>query len=494
MNELIKRLAAKVTVDYQRLSIVSNPDGLLSQEAVRTLLYQQHGLEVVSGTNMQLRIHFELEYKRSRSQDSSFKCIYVTKSIETILPDMRQEAYLCDFCVGDLFPLFTDKSLLQGLPFEVLTELYDQCAMRRINLVEGSLLVDNIVKEHEKRAKQSAEYCLAQLASINVDWRKPMQTINAVSEIVVNAVRNGVYPQIMSGIATINQNFQDWIDSYYFATLQSNHLLHPKSVNKILPHLSEKYGKEEKVALLVVDGFAYWQYTILRHYLQGRGLETQDGTTLSWLPSITMLSRQAIFRGATPLQDYKQSPENERKLWQTFWQEHGIGSYETQYLSDKDEFAINEGVKRLAIVTVEMDSKMHSSTDYRDLLSLTENWCHRITEKIQTVLQAGYNLYLTTDHGSTLSYGWRTISAVEAVFLYTDGSRGRRHLIYKNIEEQERFHKENQEHPLLKHDNWISIRDDSCFAREGETMITHGGSHFMEVIIPFVEIKKEKLK
>ena len=487
MNALIKRLASKVAVDYQHLSIVSNPDGLLRLEPVRSLLYLQHGLEVVTGSNLQLRIHYELEYKRQETTHY----IYVTNSLETILPDMRQEAYLCDFSVGDLFPLFADKSLLQGLPFEVLTELYDRCAMRRINMTEGKALVENIEREQEQRAKQSAEYCLAQLSSINVDWRKPTQTITAISEILVNAVMNGVYPQIMPGIATINHNFQDWVDSDYFATLQSNHLMHPKSVNKILPHLAEKHGKDEKVALLVVDGFAYWQYTILRHSLQGKGLETQDGTTLSWLPSITMLSRQAIFRGATPLQDYKQNQENERKLWQIFWQEHGIGSYKTQYLSDNDEFAINEGVNRLAIVTVEMDNKMHSSTDYRDLLSLTENWCHRITEKIHAVLQAGYHLYLTTDHGSTLSYGWRTISNVESVFLYTDGSRGRRHLIYKNHEEQERFYRENKEHPLLNHDNWLSIRDDSCFAREGETMITHGGSHFMEVVIPFVEIKKK---
>ena len=485
MNALIKRLAAKVAVDYQRLSIVSNPDGLLCQEVVCSLLYQQHGLEVVTGSNLHLRLHYELEYKR---QDTTHY-IYVTDSIETILPDMRRDAYLCDFSIGDLFPLFADKSLLRGLPFEVLTELYDQCAMRRVTMMEGRSLVDNIVKEQERRAKQSAEYCLALLSGINVDWRKPLQTITAVSEVVVTAVRNGVYQQMMPAIAAINQDFQDWIDSDYFATLQSNHLLHPKSVNKILPHLAEKHRKEEKTALLVVDGFTYWQYTILRQHLLGEGIETQDGTTLSWLPSITMLSRQAVFRGDTPRQDYKQNPENERKLWRTFWQEHGFSSYETQYISDKDEFAINEAVKRLAIVTVEMDSKMHSSTDYRDLLSLTENWCQRITEKIQAVLRAGFHLYLTTDHGSTLSYGWRNISTVEAVFLYKDGSRGRRHLIYNNVEEQERFYKDNKEHPLLKHDNWIAIRDDSCFAREGEIMITHGGSHFMEVVIPFVKLK-----
>lgn len=55
MNELIRRIAQKVTVDYQRLSIVSNPDGVLTQDVVRNLLNQQHGIEAVAGSNLRLR-------------------------------------------------------------------------------------------------------------------------------------------------------------------------------------------------------------------------------------------------------------------------------------------------------------------------------------------------------------------------------------------------------------------------------------------------------
>lgn len=487
MNKLIKRIAAKVTVDYQRLSIVSNPDGLLTQEAVCHLLYQMYGIEVVIGSNLQLRIHYELEYK----QFTDVRYLYVTENMKTILPDMRKEAYTCEFIVADVFPLFADKSLLFGQSFDVLDELYNLVSSRRISMIEGKQLVDSIIRDKELKAKQSADYCLAQLTNIELDWGKPQQTMASISEVVVTAVKNGVYPNIVPAIDAVNQTFQKWIDTDYFATLQSNHLLHPKSVNKILPHLSEKYGREEKVALLVVDGFTYWQYNVLKDYLQKNGISTKDGTTLAWLPSITMLSRQAIFRGDVPDVNYKQNPDNEKKLWQDFWQKEGFGKYETQYISEKDEFAINEGVKRLAIVTVEMDKKMHSSTDNKDLLSLTENWCPRIAVKIQTILSAGYDLYLTTDHGSTFSYGWRALTQVESVFLYKDGSRGRRHLIYNNKEEQERFYIDNKELPLLKHDNWLAIRDDSCFAREGETIITHGGSHFMEVVIPFAKIEKE---
>ena len=487
MNELIKRIASKVTVDYRRLSIVSNPDGLLTQEVVRHLLYQICGIEVVIGKNLQLRIHYELQYK----QDAEVRYLYVTKNMKSILPDMREEAYTCEFNVADVFPLFADKSLLLGLSFDILDELYNHVSSRRISMMEGRQLVDSIVRDKEQKAKQSADYCLAQLKNIELDWKKPQLTMASISEVVVTAVKNGVYPNMAPVIDAVNQTFQQWIDTDYFATLQSNHLLHPKSVNKILPHLSEKYGKEEKVALLIVDGFTYWQFTVLKGCLQKNGITTQDGTTLAWLPSITMLSRQAIFRGDVPNVNYKQNPDNEKKLWQDFWQKEGFGKYEIQYISDKDEFAINEGVKRLAVVTVEMDEKMHSSTDNKDLLSLTENWCPRIAVKIQTILSAGYNLYLATDHGSTLSYGWRALTQVESVFLYKDGSRGRRHLIYNNKGEQERFYSENKVLPLLKHDNWLAIRDDSCFARKGETMITHGGSHFMEVVIPFAKIEKK---
>lgn len=186
--------------------------------------------------------------------------------------------------------------------------------------------------------------------------------------------------------------------------------------------------------------------------------------------------------------DYKQSPESERKLWRSYWQSQGIGQFETQYISDDDEFAINEGVKRLALVTVEMDKKMHAAYDYRDLLSLTENWCPRITERIKTILDGGYALYLTTDHGCVHSKGWRSLSQVEKVFLYKDGSRGKRHLIYNNVEEYLRFANENSELGMLAHDNWLCMRNNLCLARNNERMITHGGCHFEEVVIPFVKI------
>ena len=483
-SKLIQQVAKRITVDYCRLTFVRNTDGFLNNVEVCTLLNQECQIEVVRGSQLQLRLHYELEYK-SRPEE---RFVYVCQQTDTLLPDMLQAGKVLDFSISDLFPLFADKALVRRQPLQVLEWLYDEIVLRRISLSEGKFLVETMQRRYDELRNNSVSHLRERIHQIEVNWAESQKTIDAVSAVMVDAIKAGVIEEMDSDIERINSMFQEWIVEHYFAMLQSNPLLSAKSVNKILPHLAANYRHEDKVALMVIDGLAYWQYVVLKRYLDSLGVKTQDSTIVSWLPSITMLSRQAIFRGNTPVMDYHQSPDNERKLWRSYWQSHGIGQFETQYISDDDEFAINEGVKRLAVVTVEMDKKMHSSYDYRDLLSLTENWCPRITAKIKTIVNAGYTLYLTTDHGSVLSKGWRALTQVEKVFLYKDGSRGKRHLIYNNVEEYQRFAKENGELGMLAHDQWLCMRNNLCFARDNERMITHGGSHFEEVVIPFVKI------
>ena len=483
---LIKKIAQKIAVDYCSISIVENPDGFLTQDIVRNLLYQECAIKVIAGSNLQLRIHYEL----NQSKEATGQTILISNSSCPLLADMKRNAYCCRFIISELFPMFADKSLVRKQPYEVLEVLYERAGTRRVSMPECTSLILSIVQELEDRKRMSAEFFKEQLTNIEIDWNNQSSTISTVSRILAKSIKADVYDGLTTAIDDVNAKFQKWIDEEYFATLRSNPLLKPKSVNNILPFLVDNYSKDDKVALLVIDGFTYWQYTILKDYLATKDFKIKDDCTLAWLPSITMLSRQAIFRGSDPLQDYKQNPENEKKLWFEFWKQHGFGTYEIQYLYDNQEFAINEGVKRLAVVTVEMDEKMHSSTDYKDLCSLTENWCPRISKQIETIVNAGYKLYLTTDHGCVLSHGWRALSQVEKVFLYKDGSRGARHLIYNNGDEQDRFYNQNTDLPMLMHNNWISIRDNHCFAKEFTTIITHGGSHFLEVVIPFIKIEK----
>ena len=233
---------------------------------------------------------------------------------------------------------------------------------------------------------------------------------------------------------------------------------------------------------------AYWQYSVLKEHLSDAGIETEDSTIFSWMPSITMLSRQAIFRGDNPKQDYKQNPANESKLWAEYWQGRGINASDIQYIYDGDDLNIYGTTKRLALVTVELDEKMHASTDNSDLMALTENWAKRFVAKVKAIKDAGFTIYLTTDHGNILARGWRKLTSQEKTFLYADGSRGERHLIYQNIDELKAFVINNREIEIQQHQNWLAFCDNGCFAKNGTEIITHGGTHLLEVLIPLVRI------
>lgn len=484
MSQLINNILRRITADYCRLSLVKNTDGFLDSDDVRSMLLQ-HGVEVVVGSRIAQRIHFELTF---RCSSDNRKFIYLCEDCDSILPDMKAESMVVSFSISDMFPLFADKTLLRSLPFEIIDRLYATHASKRIQLSEAGAIVNAIASEIESSRRQSADSFIERLKAVKLDFGNNLSWILDVSTIVIEAIRAGVYSDVAPQVSDINNRFQTWLTESYFNLPNSSPQIRPQCVNKILPHIAANYSADDKVALLVVDGFTFWQYSVLRKHMVDAGLSIADSLTASWLPSITMLSRQAIFRGDAPDYSYKQNPANEKKLWFNYWQQKGFGIYEIQYLYDTDEFIIDSSTKRLAFVTVEMDEKMHSCTDYRDLLSLTENWCSRIITKIKAVVDAGFTLFLTTDHGSTLSHGWRRLSSAEKVFLYEDGSRGTRHLIYKDEVAKQNFAMQNNDLVMFGRDNWLCIRGNQCFESENKSMVTHGGSHFFEVLIPFIKI------
>ena len=147
MQRLIRKIAERITAEYTRLSIVSNPDGVLTNPVVQSHLLSEWGLKVIVGSQLQLRIHYELIYKVSQTD----RFVYVCPNTDTLLPDMVQEARVTDFSIGQLFPLFADKSILQQLSFEELVLLSHKMGTRRICMAEGKRMVEDIRKEEDEK-------------------------------------------------------------------------------------------------------------------------------------------------------------------------------------------------------------------------------------------------------------------------------------------------------------------------------------------------------
>lgn len=483
MSAFYRKIADKISVPYKRLSIVWNPDGFLSQPGVQRALTAETGIIFVMGSPLSLRLHFELAYKVA----AEARFCYLCDTPEEILPDIREEAHVASFAVTDLFPTFADKATLHQQPTDVLEALYN----RRIPGYVSANDLQRLIWEVTVQPKASTPVVdvVKSLAALEPDWKEFSKTVASISSLVLKAIRTEKYDALSADLSRINDSFQSWLDTSYFSTLQSSPMLAAHSVNKVLPHLAAN-AKGKKIALVVVDGMAYWQYLVLRKHLTEAGASPSDSSILAWIPSITMLSRQALFRGDIPDTDYKQNPSNEEKLWRAFWIAHNVAGSEIQYIYDKAPLDIFPNTKRLALVDVTLDEMMHVEGMSLDiLLAATEAWARTFARKIAEILAAGFTVYITTDHGNIYSTGVGTLSPVQKAHLFQDGSRGTRHLIWQNEEKVKEFLSEQDASLFFGKNTWLAYRGTQSFKKPGTTSITHGGSHLLEVAIPFVKIE-----
>jgi hypothetical protein len=459
-------------------------DGFLSDSAVQRALMAESGILFFSGSPLVLRLHFELQYKAA--PDTRF--CYICERPELLLPDILSEALVCSFAVTDLFPNIQDRKTLLAQKPNVLESLY---AKNIPGFVTATDLSRHLLEiEFAARAKPTpVSDPVADLATIDPKWSSLTLTVETVSQSVLDAIRQDKYDIIRPELARLNGRFQEYLDLAYFATLHASHILAPRSVNKILPFLTFNHKGNGRVALLVVDGMAWWQYLVLREQLTAERIHTSDSTIYAWMPTITMLSRQAIFRGDDPVLDYKQSPASEEKLWSAWWTEQGIPYSDIQYIYGDSEPEIWSTTRRLALVSVTLDEVMHISDAPDLLLACTEAWARRFVRTIIALKSQGFAIYITTDHGNVLSTGAGTLSSAEKTHLFADGSRGARHLIYKDEAPMQEFLSLHEESSFLVHDNWLAYRDEQAFNKAGKRKITHGGSHLLEVAIPFITIK-----
>ncbi len=481
MSEFITEILDSINRGFRTLTIVSNPDEFLAHEDVLQELKRESSAEVVAGSAIQLRVHYELHLRRNPKHSA----IYILTAGK-MLPDICTKANNILFKIADFFPNFVDKETISRQSLDILTKLYDKHIQGIVTAQRLQDLIADLTSSRVAEPVKDFGEAVCNLKQIdNPDW-SDVATIRRISELFIKVVENDRYDEIAEAIDYLNFDFQHYLNETYWNSINANPYLKPKCVNGIVSHIRNNYQPSQKVALVVVDGMAFWQYEVLRAALEDLHISpTKEDWTYTWLPSITYLSRQAIFAGQHPTLDYTQSPNNERLAWQSHWP-----SSFPQYFYDngEDDLHISNDCKRLALVTVALDEKMHSSSSYLDLLALTKIWANSFAKRIKVLKGFGFDVILTTDHGNVLAKGWRTFTPTEKAHLYGKASRGHRHAIFMNKDASDPFVKDIRYSVRYLHkDLWFAISDDHSFNSHGRIEITHGGSHFLECMIPFIK-------
>jgi hypothetical protein len=299
--------------------------------------------------------------------------------------------------------------------------------------------------------------------------------------------------------------FTAWVGDRY-GSLHNQPAVPPVMVHHLPRHLAHLMtaGDVRKVAIVVMDGLSLDQWvTIRENALAGQAeLLFRESALFAWVPTVTAVSRQAIFAGKVPLffAASLYTTDKEPKLWNQFWVDQGLASAAVSYtkglgdgsLAVVEDLSANPANRVLGLVVDKVDRIMHGmELGSAGMHAQVRLWARTgyLTSLLALLVERGYEVHLTADHGNIEATGMGRPS--EGALVEDRGARARvyaNNLLRRAVQQQ---FSRSIEWPCL------GLPDDYCpllapgreaFVPVGESIVGHGSIALEEMIVPWVQI------
>lgn len=402
--------------------------------------------------------------------------------------------------------VIVDTMFLEGAlqPVEAHDSQSDLPEWVKVGLVEDPHALGNLVSEGVRRIA-------ADLPDVNATHRDWVELARRLGEVIsrFNGLSTEIAEPIQQQLRKLQRDaddrLKDWLVQHY-ADLPSL----PTAKGPVMVHHVPRYlalrrnAGEERVALLVFDGLALDQWFQIREYLAARlpGFSAEEGGCFAWLPTLTSVSRQALFSGLKP-REFSNSIETtsqEPSLWARFWQENGLrkpeivyqkGLKRTEQLAELED-AVSRPATRVAGIVVDMvDEIIHGAMlGKRGIAGQINAWCETgFVEKLFLLLaEQGYEIYLTADHGNVDAEGIGRLN--QGVVSELRGERVRTYrsetLAASVPSEINAFRFDSSGLPPDFLPLYAGTR--GAFVPKGDHIVAHGGISVEELIVPFIKI------
>lgn len=303
-----------------------------------------------------------------------------------------------------------------------------------------------------------------------------------------------------------DNRLQGWVRKHYGALPSLPAARAPVMVHHVPRFLSmRRNAGESKVALVVMDGLALDQWVLIRDWLASHSHQFgfDEGTCFSWLPSLTSVSRQALFSGMPPrgFADSIETTAQEPSLWSRFWQDQGLRANEIFYrkgikridqLDELESALSSNNIKVAGIVVDTVDEIVHGAVlGKRGIATQIASWCESgfVDRLFSLLLNKGFAVYLTADHGNVEAVGvGRPNQGVVAE------ARGERVRVYRSetlIAESAAAYPDTVRIDIAGlPGNFMPLfaGGRAAFVTQGEQLVVHGGVSVEEMIVPFVQV------
>jgi len=303
----------------------------------------------------------------------------------------------------------------------------------------------------------------------------------------------------------VDEALLEWVQERYggLHNLSSTAMVH--HIPRLMARRMED-GEVEKVALVVVDGLSLGQWVSIRDMLMRRpsGLRFEEGAVFAWVPTITPVSRQAIFAASPPTYFSASigTTAKDRVLWKRFWVDSvGLDSREVSYANfsgDGDGKEIEEEISHrttvAGIVVQKVDKIMHGmELGERGMHGQVRQWAEEgyLAGLIEQLVERGFDVYLTSDHGNVEARGIGNPGEGAVAEI-----RGERVRVYADPEQRSHV---AGEFPgsvewsgsgLPKDYLPLLAPDRTAFVARNRRIVGHGAISLEELAVPFVHVEQ----
>jgi hypothetical protein len=302
--------------------------------------------------------------------------------------------------------------------------------------------------------------------------------------------------------------FKEWL-FYKYGTLSNlTYTKRPVMVHHIPRFMSYQGRKQEwgKMALVVIDCLAWDQWILIKQQLQNKGnFKVDEGSVFSWIPTMTTISRQAMFAGEPPrfFKDSLFTTSKEEQLWRRFWENEGFKAFSislikglgNEHNAEVEQFITNPKTKVLGLVVDKVDKMVHGQQlGTEGMLQDINLWMQDsyLLDLLNKLVVNGFKVFISSDHGNVAAVGQGKLD--QGVLV---DSKGERFRTYQN----QAFLKDAKE--KTKSIEWpnfglpegvhvLLAEEQTAYVNEGSHIVSHGGISVEEVIVPFIILGKEE--
>ncbi len=459
-------------------------DENLNSRANYISAFSAHGFEIVRYTD---DLTFRIEYEE-KLKSSGEKLAVIAHTEQYIPYDVRRRLSAYMVSIGKLFPKLHPETLkdMDKVGLDLLCAAYPANFddLRQKQDTEMFLRMKVFAKANVKAYLRETAVGLTERAKCVTRYSDWFAIAEEKAQLDVMAVQHDVNVDTQE----INRLFQEYVLEQFGKLSQIIDKASPVLVSKAMDYM---HGHSDKFIVIVMDGMSEFDWKIISSSF--KGLPYEKSSMFAMIPSTTSVSRQCLLSGKYPsqlMEPWKQSKEKAEFVNCTKdlgYSDKQIG-YERGYDAQFGSF-----VRCGAVIINDVDDMVHAQQQgrlgmFNDITVLANQ--KKLLEMTRRFLAAGYDVYITADHGNTACIGLGKLMGT-GVEVET---KSRRMVVLKDFANKagliEKYGLiEYPKYYLPKEYDYLICDVGDSFDAKGDDVMTHGGITLDEVVVPFIKIK-----